>query len=88
MLRIFLVALLLSGCGGARKNSTASTYGANYARDFALTDHTGVKRTLADYRGKVVAVFFGFTQCPTLPDHAQRPCAARKRLGKDGEQYR
>jgi protein SCO1/2 len=27
----------------------------------------GVKRTLADYRGKVVAVFFGFTQCPTLP---------------------
>jgi protein SCO1/2 len=29
-----------------------------------LTDHTGQPRTLADFKGKVVAVFFGFTHCP------------------------
>ena len=79
--------LLLSSCGGgAQKFNSVDITGANYARDFALIDHTGAKRTLADYRGKVVAVFFGFTQCPdvcptTLSDLAQ----VKKRLGKDGE---
>ena len=51
-----------------------------------MTDHTGAARTLADYRGKVVAIFFGFTQCPdvcptTLTDMAE----VKKQLGKDGE---
>lgn len=60
--------------------------GANYARELALTDHTGAKRTLADYRGKVVVVFFGFTQCPdvcptTMSDMAQ----VKRQLGKDGD---
>ncbi len=79
--------LLLAGCGGgAQKFNSVDITGANYARDFALTDHTGARRTLADYRGKVVAVFFGFTQCPdvcptTLSDLAQ----VKKRLGKEGE---
>jgi protein SCO1/2 len=40
--------------------------GAPYARDFALTDHTGKARTLADFKGKVVVLFFGFTQCPDV----------------------
>ncbi len=81
------VLLLVSGCGGgAQKFNGVDITGANYARDFALTDHTGAKRTLADYRGKVVAVFFGFTQCPdvcptTLSDLAQ----VKKRLGNDGD---
>jgi protein SCO1/2 len=81
-------ALLLAACGGgAQKFNGTDITGANYARDFALTDHTGAKRTLADYRGKVVAIFFGFTQCPdvcptTLADMAQ----VKKTLGKDGDQ--
>jgi protein SCO1 len=86
--RWLVVTLLLAGCGGggAQKFNGVDITGANYARDFALTDHTGAKRTLADYRGKVVAIFFGFTQCPdvcptTLNDLAQ----VKKRLGKDGE---
>ncbi len=59
--------------------------GAQYAREFSLTDHTGVKRTLADYKGKVVVVFFGFTQCPdvcptTLTDLAQ----VKQKLGAAG----
>ena len=58
--------------------------GATFARDFRLTDHNGRVRTLADFRGKVVAVFFGYTHCPdvcptTLSDFA----AALKELGGD-----
>ncbi len=80
--------LLLVSCGGgAQKFNSVDITGANYARDFSLTDHSGAKRTLADYRGKVVAIFFGFTQCPdvcptTLADMAQ----VKKQLGKDGDQ--
>lgn len=60
--------------------------GANYAREFTLVDAAGRKRTLADFRGKLVAVFFGFAQCPdvcptTLSDFAQ----VRKQLGADGD---
>ncbi|MFC5472899.1 SCO family protein [Paraherbaspirillum soli] len=40
--------------------------GLGYARDFALTDHNGKPRTLADFKGKAVVVFFGFTQCPDV----------------------
>ena len=39
--------------------------GADYAQGFQLTDFNGQPRSLADYKGKVVVVFFGFTQCPT-----------------------
>ena len=56
--------------------------GAGFARDFKLTDHNGQPRTLASFKGKVVAVFFGYTHCPdvcptTLSDFA----AALKQLG-------
>jgi protein SCO1/2 len=40
--------------------------GLGYAKDFALTDHTGKPRTLADFKGKAVVVFFGYTQCPDV----------------------
>jgi protein SCO1/2 len=60
--------------------------GAAYAQNFSLNAAGGGRRTLADFRGKVVVVFFGFTQCPdvcptTLSDLAE----VRKRLGADGE---
>jgi protein SCO1/2 len=56
--------------------------GAAFARDFRLTDHNGQTRTLADFRGKAVAVFFGYIHCPdvcptTLSDFA----AALQQLG-------
>jgi protein SCO1/2 len=72
----------------APKASFANTdiTGSDFGRDFELTDHTGQRRTLADYRGKVVALFFGFTQCPdicptTLSDLAQ----VKQQLGSDGD---
>lgn len=39
---------------------------ANFAHNFALTDQYGHPRTLADFRGKVVVMFFGYTQCPDV----------------------
>jgi protein SCO1 len=72
----------------APKASFANTdiTGSDFGRDFSLTDHTGQRRTLADYRGKVVALFFGFAQCPdicptTLSDLAQ----VKQQLGADGD---
>jgi protein SCO1/2 len=72
----------------APKASFANTdiTGSDFGRDFELTDHTGQRRTLADYRGKVVALFFGFAQCPdicptTLSDLVQ----VKQQLGTDGD---
>ena len=60
--------------------------GADYARDFALTDHNGSVRRLADFKGKVVVVFFGFTQCPDVcPTSMTELAEVKKLLGKDGD---
>ncbi len=60
-------ALLLVACdGGGPKFRNVDITGADYAKGFALTDHTGKPRTLADFRGKVVIVFFGYTHCPDV----------------------
>ncbi|MET3394837.1 protein SCO1/2 [Variovorax sp. 1140] len=60
--------------------------GANYAQDFRLTDADGRERTLADFKGKAVMVFFGFTQCPDVcPTALVRAAEIRKMLGADGE---
>jgi protein SCO1 len=59
--------------------------GADYAKDFHLPDQNGQVRTLKDFRGKLVVMFFGYTQCPdvcptTLADLAE----AKKLMGPDG----
>lgn len=58
-------ALAVCGDGKPQFRNTDIT-GADYAKGFALTDHNGRKVSLADYKGKVVTVFFGFTQCPDV----------------------
>ncbi len=61
------VVLLLAGCdGGGPKFKNTDITGADYAKGFALTDHTGKPRTLPDFRGKVVVVFFGYAHCPDV----------------------
>ncbi|MBI2751923.1 MAG: SCO family protein [Betaproteobacteria bacterium] len=40
--------------------------GADWGRGFELTDHHGKRRTLADFRGKAVTLFFGYTHCPDV----------------------
>lgn len=62
-----LVAFALGGCGGSGPSfKNTDITGADYGKDFALTDHTGKMRTLADFRGKVVVMFFGYTHCPDV----------------------
>ncbi|HVE48741.1 MAG TPA: SCO family protein [Casimicrobiaceae bacterium] len=66
------------------KFETTDITGAGFGREFALTDHTGAARTLADYRGKAVVVFFGFTQCPDVcPTALSKVAEARRKLGAD-----
>jgi protein SCO1/2 len=62
------LAALLLGCGEAAKpfNSADITGAQGYAGDFRLTDHTGKARTMADFRGKLVLMFFGYTHCPDV----------------------
>jgi protein SCO1 len=59
--------------------------GADYAKDFRLTDANGQVRSLQDFRGKAVVVFFGFTQCPDVcPTTLAEIMQARQLLGADG----
>ena len=59
--------------------------GADYAKDFALTDHNGTVRHLADFKGKVVVMFFGYTQCPDVcPTTMAELAEIKKALGKNG----
>jgi len=79
------LALALAACGAkAPPFQLTDITGAEFARDFKLTDHHGQPRTLADFKGKVVVVFFGYTHCPdvcpiTMAEFAQ----ALKGLGGD-----
>jgi protein SCO1 len=62
--------------------------GADYATGFSLTDHNGQARTLADFKGKAVVVFFGFTQCPDVcPTSMTEMAEAKQMLGADGERF-
>jgi protein SCO1 len=66
-LGLAVAAFLLAGCGrDAPKFRSSDVTGTTFGRDFTLTDHTGKPVTLASYRGKVVVLFFGYTQCPDV----------------------
>jgi protein SCO1/2 len=84
------LALLLAACGdrsGAASPFTSTDITeVDWGRDFHLTDHNGVPRRLADFKGKAVMLFFGYIHCPdicptTLADMAE----VVKQLGADGE---
>ncbi|MBK6637452.1 MAG: SCO family protein [Rhodocyclaceae bacterium] len=68
-LAVVFAALMLSAC---QPNTPAfhatdmSASAASIGGDLALTDHTGRARTLKDFLGQVVVVFFGYTQCPDV----------------------
>lgn len=82
---------LVSGCQRADDAASAGfrgmdITGARYGRDFRLSDPDGRERTLADFRGKVVLLYFGFTQCPDVcPTALSRAVEARRLLGPEGE---
>lgn len=79
---------LLAGCGREPKASFqgVDVTGAEYARDFTLPDASGQQRSLKDFAGKAVVVFFGYTQCPDVcPTSLQELAEVKKLLGADGE---
>lgn len=78
---------LLSSCSEqAPAFASIDVTGANYAKDFKLTDHNGQIRQLGDFKGKIVVMFFGYTQCPDVcPTSMAELAEVKKALGKDGE---
>jgi len=90
-----LVALPLIGCDkpGAQTAAPAplafkgvDITGADYARTLALPDVDGKSRSLADFKGKVVVLFFGYTQCPDVcPTTMAELAQVKKSLGAAGD---
>jgi protein SCO1/2 len=83
-----LAALLLTACnnGNAPKPTFLSTdiSNAGFGADFDLVDHTGKMRTLADFKGKAVVIFFGYTHCPDVcPATMGKLATAMKELGPE-----
>jgi protein SCO1 len=93
--RLSVVAVLASGVflAACSEQSAAplsfrgvDITGANYANHLSLTDADGKARSLADFKGKVTVVFFGFTQCPDVcPGTLAELAEVKRRLGPDGE---
>jgi protein SCO1/2 len=85
-----LAALALAGCQKAGVDKPAfkgvDLTGAEYARTLNLTDQDGRARSLADFKGKVLVVFFGYTQCPDVcPTTMAEVAEVKKSLGADGD---
>ena len=92
--RLCLLALaaLISGCDKPGAGGAAASFravditGAEYARTLSLQDPEGKARTLADFKGKVTVVFFGYTQCPDVcPTTMAELAQVKKSLGADGQ---
>jgi len=80
--------MALLGACSEKKPSFVSidVTGANYAKGFELTDHNGQVRHLTDFPGKIVVMFFGYTQCPDVcPTSMAELAEVKKALGKDGD---
>lgn len=82
-----LTSVWLTGCTPDKPQfKSIDLTGADYAQGFSLLDHNGQLRTIKDFAGKVVVVFFGFTQCPDVCPTSMAELAEVKRLlGADGD---
>jgi protein SCO1/2 len=76
--------MILSPANSSFKNTDVT--GLGYAKDFTLIDHTGKQRTLGDFKGKAVVVFFGFMNCPDVcPTTMAEMAGVMKQLGPDAD---
>jgi protein SCO1/2 len=79
---------LLAGCAQDSKPQfkAVDITGADYAKDFPLPDVDGRVRSIKEFAGKAVVVFFGYTQCPDVcPTTLAEIAQAKKLLGPDGD---
>ena len=83
---LLTAAAALGGCAENKPQFHAvDITGADYAKDFALPDAEGRLRTLKDFAGRAVVVFFGYTQCPDVcPTTLAEVAQAKQLLGADG----
>ncbi|MEO7151594.1 MAG: SCO family protein, partial [Burkholderiaceae bacterium] len=87
---LIAAAAALSGCDrlsptNVRSFNGVDITGAEYAQKFELPDQNGTLRTLADFKGKVTVVFFGYTHCPDVcPTTMAELAQVKKQLGPDG----
>lgn len=86
-LLLLMLAVALAGCGEPKPQFKATDVtGLEFSGDFRLADHNGKPRSLADFRGKVVVIFFGYTHCPDVcPTTMSDLAAAMKKLGPDAD---
>ncbi len=87
---VLLCAIALVGCQRAAPERPAfkgiELTGAEYARSLNLTDQDGRSRSLADFKGKVLVIFFGYTQCPDVcPTTMAEVAEVKRSLGPDGD---
>jgi protein SCO1/2 len=77
----------LAACSDPKPSFNAvDMTGADYAKGFVLKDADGKERTLADFKGKVVVLFFGYAQCPDVcPTTMTEMAQVKQQLGKDGD---
>lgn len=83
------VVTTIAAYGIARKSEQqfrgTDITGAQWGHGFELTDHSGRRRTLTDFKGKVVLAFFGYTNCPdACPTALSEMAQLVKQLGPDG----
>jgi protein SCO1/2 len=83
---IIICSLVLAACDTRPQFHSTDITGAPYGQGFALTDHDGRPRTLEDFRGKAVVLFFGFAHCPDVcPTTLADIAGALKQLGADAQ---
>ena len=82
-----LLAVLATACSPeAPRFRGTDISGADFGKELALTDHNGKPRTLADFQGEAVVLFFGYTHCPDIcPTTLVDVAGAMKKLGKDAD---
>jgi len=78
---------ILAGCQAGQPGfQSTDITGADFGRAFTLTDHNGKPRSLEDFRGQVVVMFFGFTHCPDVcPTTLAELAGAVRKLGPAGQ---
>ena len=82
-----IFGLFLAACSPDKPQfKSIDLTGADYAKDFVLPDQNGQTRSIKEFAGKVVVVFFGFTQCPDVcPASMVELAGIKKSLGSDGD---
>jgi protein SCO1 len=84
---VICLIFFLTGCSDPKPQfKSVDVTGADFSQNFSLPDQLGKTRTIADFKGKVVVVFFGFAQCPDVcPTTMAELAEVKKMLGKDGD---